>query len=167
MKSQRVNHQIRVSKVFLIDHEGNVHKDMPTSEALRLANEVGLDLVEMNPTAQPPVCKIMDYGQFQYQQKRKQQQTQQKSKRIEVKGLRLSFKIGKGDLAIRKKQTEKFIDKGHRVRIEMFLRGRERQHGELGKRLMEDFIASIEKETKVEQPVTRKGNSISAIISPK
>lgn len=130
-----------------------------------MAIEADLDLVEVNPTAEPPVCKIMDYGQYQYQQSRAAQEAKQKSKKTETKGLRLSFKIGSGDLLTRKKQAEKFLKKGNRVRIEMMLRGRERQHTPLAIEKVKEFIASIEPEVKIEQPVGKKGNTISAIIN--
>jgi len=160
-----INHKIRAHEVFLIDHNGNVHPNIATSEALQMAKEADLDLVEVNPTAEPPVCKIMDYGQYQYQQSRAAQEAKQKSKKTETKGLRLSFKIGSGDLLTRKKQAEKFLKKGNRVRIEMMLRGRERQHANLAIDKIKEFIASIETEVKIEQPVVKKGNSISAIIN--
>ena len=107
----------------------------------------------------------MDFGQYQYQQSRAAQESKQKSKKTETKGLRLSFKIGSGDLLTRKKQAEKFLGKGNRVRIEMMLRGRERQHTNLAIQKVKDFITSIEPEVKIEQPVTKKGNTISAIIN--
>ncbi len=149
----------------MIDHNGNAHPKIATSEALKMAIEADLDLVEVNPTAEPPVCKIMDYGQYQYQQSRAAQEAKQKSKKTETKGLRLSFKIGSGDLLTRKKQAEKFLKKGNRVRIEMMLRGRERQHTPLAIEKVKEFIASIEPEVKIEQPVGKKGNTISAIIN--
>jgi len=149
----------------LIDQNGNAHPNIATSEALRMAMDAELDLVEVNPTAEPPVCKIMDYGQYQYQQARAAQESKQKSKKTETKGLRLSFKIGSGDLLTRKKQAEKFLSKGNKIRIEMMLRGREKQHTALAIDKVKAFIASIEPEPKVELPVNKKGNTISAIIS--
>lgn len=160
-----INQRIRANEIFLIDHNGNAHPKIATSEALKMAIEADLDLVEVNPTAEPPVCKIMDYGQYQYQQSRAAQEAKQKSKKTETKGLRLSFKIGSGDLLTRKKQAEKFLKKGNRVRIEMMLRGRERQHTPLAIEKVKEFIASIEPEVKIEQPVGKKGNTISAIIN--
>jgi len=160
-----INHKIRAQELFLIDHQGNTHSRISLSDALRLANEAGLDLVEVNPTATPPVCKIIDYGQYQYQQTRKQQDAKQKTHKVETKGIRLSFKIGKGDLVTRQKQTEKFLSKGHHVRIEMILHGRERQHVDLGKKIINDFVDSLEKNAKIEQPLTYKGNSLSVVIN--
>jgi translation initiation factor IF-3 len=149
----------------LIDQNGTVHPKIATAEALRMAVAADLDLVEVNPTAEPPVCKIMDFGQFQYQQSRAAQESKSKSKKTETKGLRLSFKIGSGDILTRKKQAEKFLGKGNRVRIEMMLRGRERQHTGLAIQKVKDFIADIEPAVKIEQPVAKKGNTISAIIN--
>lgn len=148
----------------MIDQNGKSYPNIATSEALRMAQDAELDLVEVNPTAELPVCKIMDFGQYQYKQSRAAQEAKQKSKKTETKGLRLSFKIGSGDLLTRKKQTEKFLKKGHRVRIEMMLRGRERQHKDLAEQKIKDFIDSIEPTAKIEQPVQKKGNTISAII---
>jgi translation initiation factor IF-3 len=151
----------------LIDHNEQIHKTIDINEALAIAKEAGLDLVEVNPTAQPPICKILDHGQFQYQQSRLHQENKQNSNKVLVKGIRLSFKIGKGDLLTRKKQTEKFLQKGNRVRIELMLRGRERQNTDFAIKLMSDFITSIEVGVNIDQHVKRKGNSISAQISPK
>lgn len=148
----------------MIDHQEKIYKSISLAEALRLAKEAGLDLVEVNPTANPPVCKIMDYGQYQYQQSRQQHESRQKSKKVETKGIRLSFKIGQGDLQTRQKQTEKFLKKGSRVRLELFLRGRERQHGNMAIQLVKDFIDNLSTDVRIEQPVLRKGNTISAII---
>ena len=151
----------------MIDHNEQIHKAIDINEALAMAKEAGLDLVEVNPTAQPPICKILDHGQFQYQQSRLHQENKQNSNKVLVKGIRLSFKIGKGDLLTRKKQTEKFLQKGNRVRIELMLRGRERQNTDFAIKLMSDFITSIEVGVNIDQHVKRKGNSISAQISPK
>lgn len=151
----------------MIDANGEVHKSIALTEALRLAQESDLDLVEVNPTGQPPVCKIMDFGQYQYQLSRKQQEAKQKSKKVEVKGIRLSFKIGKGDLLTRQKQTAKFLEKGHKVKIEMILRGRERQHTDLAKQIISDFITTLPAEVKVEQPVNKKGHVLTAQIARK
>jgi len=159
-KKFRINQQIKANEIFLIDHEEKIHKSISVNEALVMAKEAGLDLVEVNPTSQPPICKILDHGQFQYQQSRIRQESKQQSKKVLVKGLRLSFKIGKGDLLTRRK-------KGHRVRMELMLRGREKQHTDLAIKLMDDFIASIEENLNIDQSAKRKGNTISAQISPK
>ncbi|MFH1667833.1 MAG: translation initiation factor IF-3 [Candidatus Komeilibacteria bacterium] len=166
-KKFRINHQIKANEIFLIDHEEKIHKSISVNEALAIAKEVGLDLVEVNPTSQPPICKILDHGQFQYQQSRIRQESKQQSKKVLVKGLRLSFKIGKGDLLTRRKQAEKFLKKGHKVRMELMLRGREKQHTDLAIKLVDDFIASIEGGVNIDQAAKRKGNTISAQVSPK
>jgi translation initiation factor IF-3 len=162
----RMNHQIRIPQVMVIDNEGNQLGVMPTPKALAMAEEQGFDLVEVFPKSQPPVCRIMDYGQFQYQQSRKSQKTT--IKKIETKGIRISFKIGKHDLEMRKNQAVKFLNKGDKVKVEMILRGREKKYNQDAVIKVKEFMETIktEREIIIEQEPKRQGGQISAIISP-
>lgn len=133
---------------------------MPTRQAQELAEAKGLDLVEVSPLSQPPVCKILDYGKFQYQQKR----SQTKNKALETKGLRLSFKIGQHDLLVKKEQAEKFLNKGHKVRIELRLRGREKAFREPAKEIIQNFINQLGPGYKSDKGLEIQGATISTII---
>ncbi len=136
---------------------------MSTQDALRLAQERHLDLVEVAPTANPPVCKIMDYGAFKYRQEKTERKQRLKQKKVEIKGIRISLKIGQHDLEHRMEQAKKFLELGDKVRVEMILRGREWQHQDLARQKITEFIAALG-ETKVEQPLNRLGNRYIVLI---
>lgn len=138
---------------------------MPVSQALSTAQQRGLDLVEVAPLAQPPVCRIMDWGKYRYEQQRKASKAKAGAKKINVKGIRLSFKIGDHDKNVRKKQSEKFLSEGDKIRVEIILRGRERAFGPLAEQTIKDFIASLDIPTKTEQPVKRQGHVISTVVT--
>lgn len=133
---------------------------MATEEAKNLAETKGLDLVEVSPLAKPPVCKIMDYGKFQYKQNR----SQQKTKKVDTKGVRLSFKIGKHDAEFKRKQVIKFLDQGHKVKIELRLKGRERAFRDQAKELVNKFIKELDTEYKMDKSLEMQGPTISALI---
>ncbi len=162
----RINEKITVPEVKLIDEEGTFQGVVPTSEALARAREAGLSLIEISPKDNPPVAKIMDYGKLQYQKQKQAQKQKAKQKKVEVKGIKLSFRIGRNDLEMRIKQAEKFLEHGHKVKIELNLRGRERQHKERAKEMMDNFLNELRKEKELveEQPVKYKGNGFSAIV---
>ena len=138
---------------------------MSTAQALKLAEERELDLIEVSPLAKPPVCKIMDYGKFHYQQSRGQQKAKTKAKKTETKGIRLSFKIGQHDVAVRQKQTNKFLSQGHKVKIELRLRGRERAFRDKAREVVKEFIEGLEEEVKIDTPIKQQGNTITTIIN--
>lgn len=165
----RVNEKIRMPEVKVINEEGKLVGIMDTQEALKLAQEKGLDLVEVFPKSRPPVCKILDYGQFQYQQSRKAQDQKTNVKKIETKGIRISYKIGKHDLEFRKVQAIKFLNKGAKVKIEMILRGRERRFANDAREKVNEFIKSLAEEVEItiEQPLKKQGGQLFVLISPK
>ena len=138
---------------------------MKIYDAIKMAQTAELDLVEVSPNTTPPVCKITDYGQFQYNISKKQKTT--KPKKIETKCIRLSFKIGKHDLDVKNRQAEKFIKQGDRARIEMLLRGREREHKDIAFKIMEEFINNIADIVKIEQAPKFQEGKVSAIIKGK
>lgn len=160
-----VNERIRVPRVTVIDENGQPLGAMAINEALGIAEEKELDLVEVDPKAEPPVCKILDFGQFQYQQSRKAQQQKAHVKKVEIKGIRLSYKIGRHDLEFRKNQALKFLNKGDKVKIETILRGRERQYTLEAGAKINDFIKSLGENIVVEQPIKKQGNQLSALIT--
>ena len=161
-----VNERIRSRDVLVIDETGQTLGAMPIAKALAITREKELDLVEVEPKANPPVCKILDYGQFQYQQNRRAQQQKAHAKKIETKCIRISYKIGLHDLEFRKNQAIKFLGKGDKVKVETILRGRERQYTRLAVEKMENFIKSLGENISLEQPIKKLGNQISALINP-
>jgi len=165
----RVNERIRVPEVRVIDEDGQQIGVMPTYKALTLAKEKDLDLVEVFPKSQPPVCKIQDYGQFQYQLSRKTQAQKAGIKKIETKGIRISFKIGQHDLEMRKNQALKFLSKGDKVKVEIILRGRERKYTQEAYEKVKEFIQSIINAgttITLELAPKKLGNQISALMAP-
>lgn len=146
---------------MVIDDQGNSLGVLATDQALALAQEKGMDLIEVSPLAKPPVCKILDYGKFQYQQGR----SQQKTKKTETKGVRLSFKIGEHDMAVKEKQVNKFLEQGHKVKIELRLRGRERAFRDKAKEVIQTFLDKLTIEYKQEKPIEIQGPTLSVIIS--
>ena len=164
-KIYRVNERIRIPEVVVIDETGKQLGVMKTFKALELAREKGLDLVEVSPKPNPSVCKILDYGQYQYQQSRLLQAQKALVKKIETKIIRISFKIGKHDLEMRQNQAKKFLDRGNKVAVEMILRGRERQHRQKAMAMMLEFIKSIDENIYIEQPIKSQGSKISCLVN--
>ncbi len=151
-----INEQIRDKEVRVIGADGEQLGVMSTKEALALAQEAGVDLVKIAPTAKPPVCKIVDYGKFKYEQTRKEKEAKKKQKTIEIKEIRLSPNIDTNDLNTKISAARKFLTKGDRVKITLRFRGREMAHMSSSKHILDDFaealadIASVEKAPKVE-----------------
>ncbi len=166
-KEFRRNEQIRVPQVRIIDEKGNQLGVLNTTEALTQAKSRGLDLVEVSPLADPPVCKYVNYGQLQYERRKKERQQKSKQKKTEVKGIRLSTTIGEHDLNLRLERAKKFLAKGHKVQIELQLRGRQKAHPQIGEEVVNKFIESLAEEAKVESPTKRKGGKFLALITPK
>lgn len=168
-KQFRANDAIRVPEVRVVDSEGKPLGVMKTFDALRMAREQELDLVEVAPTAVPPVCRIIDYGQFKYQKEKEQRAKKTHARKVEVKGVRLSVKIGEHDLNIRKQKAKEFLDSGQKLKIEIILRGREKAHSDIAMQRIEGFISDLKEsyDIFVEQPVKRQGGNVSAIIGRK
>lgn len=139
---------------------------MKTSEALGLALEQEVDLVEISPQAKPPVAKLLDYDKYRYHMEKMAQEARKKIKKITVKGIRLSVRIGKHDLEFKSKQTLEFLSQGHKVKIEVRMRGREQAHPELAFDLLRKFLSLITVEFTTESPAKKLGNTVSAMIGP-
>ena len=151
----------------MIDEEGKNLGILETTEALRLAQEQGLDLIEIAPTANPPVCKITEFGKFRYDHEKFEREHGKKQKEVEVKGVRIGFTTGRHDLELRAKQIAKFLAGGDKVRIDMRLRGREKAHGHLALQKFNEFLAMIPTEFGLEAPPRRFPQGFIAIISQK
>jgi len=138
-----------------------------TDEALRIAKDRGLDLIEVSPNARPPVCRIQDHGQLKYQQAKEEQKQKKRQKKIDVKGVRISMRISENDLKMKINQTQKFLDGGHKVRVELKMRGRERAHQDMARQLMRTFRGRLEGEILLEQPPKRERLGLGMVIAKK
>lgn len=151
-----INEQIRDKEVRVIGAEGEQIGVMSSKEAMKLAEEAGLDLIKIAPTAKPPVCKIADYGKFRYEQARKEKDAKKKQKTVEVKEIRLSPNIDTNDLNTKMNSARKFLTKGDKVKVTLRFRGREIAHMASSKHILDDFamglsdVAVVDKEPKVE-----------------
>lgn len=139
---------------------------MPPYQALQMAREQELDLVEIAPTAKPPVCKIMDFGKYQYHQSRQERLNKAKQKKVDVKSVRIGLKTDDHDLEVRRGQVEKFLQKGHKAKVEIVLRGREKAHQDLARQNLQDFLKSITIPYKFEQEIKRFPAGFNVIITP-
>ena len=140
---------------------------MSRHDALKIAEEAGVDLVEISPTANPPVAKVIDWGKFQYQKMKEQQKNRKSSKAGELKQMRFGLKIGSGDLDIKLRKIRSFLEDGSKVRIQIFYRGREMAHKELGFVMIEKILAQLEDEAIVEQNPQMAGRNLSVVIRSK
>ena len=162
----RINDGIRIPYVVVISDDGKQLGEMATSEALALAREQMLDLVEVSPKAVPPVCRIMDYGKHIYQQSKQLRIAKARQKKIETKGVRLGLKTDTHDLEFKRAQLEKFLRHGDKVKIEVILRGREKAHQDLARQNLQNFISAITVPYKTEEPIKRFPGGFNVIIAP-
>jgi len=164
-----VNQFIRTPQVRLIDENGENLGVVATSQALSMAQEKGLDLVEVSPLAQPPVAKIINYSKLKYQEEKERRKEKAKQKKIEVKGIRLSLRISPHDIEIRLNQAKKFIGLDDKVRVEMLLKGRERQHFQQAREIINKFVADLNEliPVNLEQPLAAQGGKLSVLIGKK
>jgi translation initiation factor IF-3 len=168
-KSYRVNEEIQAPEVRVIDEEGKNLGIFPISQALELAAEKGLDLVEINPKAVPPITKILDYGKFLYQKEKELKKQKAKQKRIETKGIRLSLYISPHDTQTRLEQAKNFLKEDNKVEVEILLKGREHQFIGKAKEILNNFIKSLDAEipTEIDQPLEVKKNRVSVVLRRK
>ena len=163
----RINEQIRVPDVRLIGPEGEQIGVMPTKEALAQALEAHLDLVEVAPQAVPPVCRIMDYGKFKYQQSKKQQEARRRQTTIQVKEIKVRPKIEEHDMGFKLKNTRRFLSEGDKVKISVIFRGREIAHSDRGIRILAKMAEALVDVGTVEQAPRLEGRNMFMLITPK
>ncbi|MBW3560498.1 MAG: translation initiation factor IF-3 [Proteobacteria bacterium] len=163
----RTNEDIRVPKVLLIDEHGEKQGIMPTSAAIEAAQEAGLDLVEVSPNADPPVCKILDYGKFRFQEQKKKNEARKKQKVVEIKEIKLRPNIDDHDYDVKARAMHRFFEEGDKVKVTLRFRGRELAHPELGMKLLQKVRADFEEETKVEYEPRMEGKQMIMILAPK
>ncbi|MGE3806123.1 MAG: translation initiation factor IF-3 [Gemmataceae bacterium] len=162
---QRVNEQIRISPVRLIGLEGEQLGVVPTAQALDMAREANLDLVEVAPNERPPVCKIMDYGKFKYQQSRKI--TKQKAHHQKLKEIRVRPKTGDHDIETKVNQARRFLEHKDKVLVNVLFRGREMQHIDEGRRILLAILEKLQDLAKVEKAPSMEGKRMTAMLAPK
>ena len=162
-----INEQIRDREVRLIGQDGEQLGVMPITEAMKLAREAELDLVKIAPTAKPPVCKIIDYGKYRYEQARKEKEAKKKQKTIEIKEVRLSPNIDENDLNTKVNAARKFIEKGNKVKVTLRFRGREMAHMAESRHILDDFAAELSDIAVVEKAPKQEGRSLSIVLAEK
>jgi translation initiation factor IF-3 len=166
-KGLRINEMIRVREIRLIDDEGNQSGIVSTLEALNLAKERNLDLVEVSPNANPPVCKILDFGKYRFEQEKKLRDSKKNQKVLKIKEIRMQPKIGTGDLDTKAKHIQEFIDEGDKVKVTIRFRGRELAHTELGFEVLNEVLKRLTSAYVVEKPAAMDGRNMSMTISAK
>lgn len=166
-KLYRANEQISTPEVRVIDDAGGMMGVMKTADAIRLAHEKGSDLVEINPKAEPPVCRILNFGHFKYQKEKEARKQKTHAHVTEVKGVRLSIRIGEHDLEIRKQQGIRFLERGDKLKVELMMKGRERAFRGRAEEVVKNFIAAVNKDlpVRIDQAVTAQGPKIFAVIA--
>ena len=162
----RVNWQIRVRKIRVIDENGKQLGIMTPKEGMRIAQQKGLDLVEVAPKASPPVCKIMDYGKYMYEQKKRAREAKKHQKTAELKEIRFKYDIADHDYQFKLRHAEKFLRSGKRVKISIIFRGREVVHADLGRKMLEKFAADLSHVGSIEQYPRMDGRMMSILLVP-
>jgi len=163
----RVNEEIRVPQVRLIDQEGEMMGVMSARDAMLRAFAVGLDLVEISPNADPPVCKILDYGKFKYEQQKKKNEAKKKQKVIEIKEIKVRPNIDENDYQVKMRAMKSFIEEGDKVKVTLRFRGREMAHQDIGVRVLERIRAEMDLTTKVEQMPRLENRQMVMVLSPR
>jgi translation initiation factor IF-3 len=163
----RINHFIKTPEVRLLDSDGSMLGVMKLSEALALAQERQIDLVEISPNAAPPVCKLLDYDKYRYQQEKTAQEARKKIKKVTVKNIRLSVRIGQHDVEFKTKQANEFLAEGNKVKIDVVMRGREQAHPQLAFEMIEKVKTLITVDHVIETRPSKMGNTVSMLVGPK
>ena len=163
----RINDEIGVPRVRLVDERGQMVGVVGRNEALTMAVQAGLDLVEIAPNADPPVCKILDFGKYKYEEQKKKNEARKKQKIIEVKEIKLRPSIDDHDYEVKRRSMTKFIEEGDKVKVTMRFRGRELAHQELGMDVLMRVRGDLDEIAKVEQMPRMEGRQMTMVISPK
>jgi len=166
-RGPRINDRIRAREVRVIGSNGEQLGVMPVAEALAKAGEANLDLVEVAPTATPPVCRIVDFGKFKYEQAKKEREAHKKSKTSDLKGMRLSPKIGIHDLQVKIRAVSGFLKSGDKVRVSMWFRGREMAHPQVGEQILRRMAQDLADVAVVERVPLMEGRNMIMILAPK
>ena len=162
-----MNDKIRVPEVRLIDHEGENRGVVESREAMRMAEDVGLDLVEISPNAVPPVCKIMDFGKYKYEQQKKANEAKKKQRIIEIKEVKFRPNIDVHDYEVKMRNVTRFLEEGDKVKVTLRFRGREMAHQELGREVLERIATDTTDLGKVESMPKMEGRQMIMVIGPR
>ncbi|PIP97646.1 MAG: translation initiation factor IF-3 [Rhodobacterales bacterium CG18_big_fil_WC_8_21_14_2_50_71_9] len=163
----RVNRMIRCPEIRLIDHNGDNHGVVRPEDAVRMAEEVGLDLVEISPNAAPPVCKIMDFGRYKFELQKKAAEARKNQKVIEIKEVKFRPNIDTHDYDVKMRSVTKFLEDGDKVKVTLRFRGREMAHIDIGRSLLERISKDVEEMGKVEAMPKMEGRQMIMLVSPK
>ena len=163
----RINEDIRVREVHLIDKDGGNRGNVTISEALALAQEAGLDLVEISPNATPPVCKLLDFGKYKFQEQKKQAEARKKQKVVEVKEIKFRPMIDDHDYDVKMRAMQRFFEEGDKVKVTLRFRGREMAHQELGYKLLDRVKDDTAKIAKIEQEPRFEGRQVVMVLAPR
>jgi len=162
----RVNHQIHASQIYLINENGQPVGNVSLHEALTAAQEAQLDLVEVSPNANPPVCKVIDFGKFKYELEKQERKQKAKNKAQELKEIRFSVRIDDHDFGIKTQKARAFLEKRHKVKITIQLRGREMAYQNRAREMLTEIIEHLKDISKIEQEVKRMGNRFFLVLTP-
>jgi translation initiation factor IF-3 len=167
-KDLRINDDIRVREVRLIDQDGEQAGIVLTADAMNMARDLGLDLVEVSPQARPPVCKLLNYGKYKYELEKKSREQKKKASQVKLKEVRMQPKIEQHDMAFKTKHVQDFLDQGNKVKVTVRFRGRELAHTELGKVKLDSVLEFLlEDSFKLDSPPRMEGRFMSMLLSPK
>lgn len=166
MQQNRINHQITAPEVRLVNDEGEQLGVFQLSEALKLADEHGLDLVEISPNAKPPVVKLISYDKYKYQLKKQEQSQKKKARKVEVKMIRLSVKIATNDLMTKAKKADEFLTDGDLVKVDLRMKGREQAFVDVAEKQLQAFKEALTVEYRMESEPRRMGNMLSMTLAP-
>ena len=165
--SLRINEEIRIREVRVTDENGEQLGIMQTRDALKLAEERHLDLVEVAPKARPPVCKIMDFGKYRYEQQKRDKEARKKQKVVTIKEVKLRPNIEQHDFEVKLKNAQRFIEEGNKVKVTIMFRGRELSHPEIGSKILDDIAKALSDNVSVERSAKLEGKNMTMILSPK
>jgi len=164
-RGPRINHQIRIRQVRVIDEENKQLGIMETADALALAIHKQLDLVEIAPNQRPPVCRIMDFGKFKYEEKKKEQASRRKQHQVQIKELRVRPGTGEHDLQVKMRQARQFLADGDKVLVCCFFRGRQMAHKEVGEQVVQEVVKLLADVAKIEAPMRMEGKRMVLLLS--
>lgn len=163
----RINTEISVPEVRLVDQDGEMKGVVPTRQAIKMAEDAGLDLVEVSPNAEPPVCKILDYGKYKYEQQKKAAEARKKQKVIDIKEVKIRPGIEKHDYEVKMKNINRFLEDGDKVKITMRFRGREMAHQSIGTDLLKQILEEVQEKCTIELSPRLEGKQMMMILAPK
>ncbi|MCH9661509.1 MAG: translation initiation factor IF-3 [Bacteroidetes bacterium] len=165
-KFPRANKEIQVEKVRLVDSEGEMIGVVTIAEAIKRAAAQGLDLVEISPNAEPPVCKLLDFSRYKYDSKKKQQEAKKKQKKVSLKEMKFKVNIGQGDFDVKVNKIRKFLEAGDKVKVSLWFKGREIVHRDKGLELFKKILESLGEVAKIDAEPKMEGKQIIMILSP-